>query len=178
MFTISTAKRLFALTVVLIPFDIYFYGQNIGWGAYFTFGRYVNSTAGGNQFLTPTHLYSLNNRFDPSGRIALFCWLIAAALALVVSLYILVTWFVEPPVSERQSDRAVGLTFLTAGGLFVGSRMLLYDYALIGSSSDIHWVSVPIGAAYMIFVGFVFYRDLFQIGMDVDTAVTTAADEG
>ncbi|RZV10942.1 hypothetical protein BDK88_2156 [Natrinema hispanicum] len=178
MFSISTAKRLFALTAALIPFDIYFYGQNIGWGAYLTFGRFVNSNAVGTQFLTPIRLYRLNNRFDPSGRVALFCWLGAAALVLLATLYILATWIVKPPVSERRSDRAVGVAFIISGGLFIMSRVLLYDHWLVGSSTNVHWFSVPIGAVYLLFVGAVFYRDLFQFGEDIDDSASPTVSDG
>jgi len=177
MFTISTAKRLFALTAVLLPFDVYLYGQNIGWGAYFTFGRYVNSTAG-TQFLTPIRLYELRGDFDPSGRLALSLWLVAATIALAAALYVLVTWGITVPLSERQSDRLVGGAFLAAGGIFILSRVLLFDFLLVSSSSEIHWFSVPVGAVYMLFVGAVFYLDLFQAGMDTDDTATPTANKG
>ncbi|TMT87059.1 hypothetical protein E2L06_10885 [Haloterrigena sp. H1] len=178
MFTISTSKRLFALTAVLLPFDVYHYGQNIGWGAYFTFGRFVNSNAVGTQFLTPIRLYRLNNRFDPSGRVALFCWLGAAALALLATLYILATWIVKPPVLERRGDRTVGVAFIVSGGLFILSRALLYDQWLVGSSTNVHWFSMPIGAVYMLFVGAIFYRDLFQIWVDTDDSASSTVSDG
>ena len=84
---------------------------------------------------------------------------------------------VEPPISERQSDRTVGAAFIVAGGLFIMSRALLYDHFLVGSTSDIHWFSVPIGAVYMLFVGIVFYRDLFQIGMEINGSDTKTVND-
>ena len=175
MFTISSAKRLFAVTAVLFPFDVYVYGQGIGWGAHSAFGRYVVTDLGG-QFLLPHQLFELRGGFDTMSRIALYAWLFAAALALIATLYVLATWVVEPPLSERRSDRAVGAAFLVAGGLFILSRALVYDYVLVGSSSDLNWFSVPIGAAYMLFVGLVFYRDLFQVGMNEAAASSTATE--
>jgi len=165
MFRISSAKRLFAITAIIFPLDVYWYGQGVGWGAHSAFGRYVDTVVG-SQFLLLHEMLELSGGFDLMSRIALFAWIIASAIALIATLYVLVTWMVESPLSERQGDRAVGGAFILAGGLFILSRALLYDYLLIGSSSDMNWFSVPIGAAYMLFVGAVFFLDLFQVGMD------------
>ncbi|WP_135820154.1 hypothetical protein [Halostella litorea] len=175
MFTVSSAKRLFAVTAVIFPFDVYLYGRGIGWGLHSAFGRYVVTDLGG-QFLLPNELLALRSGFDPASRAALYAWVVAAALALAATLFVLATWVVDSPLPERRSDRLVGGAFVVAGGLFILSRALLYDFLLVGSQSDVNWFSVPLGAAYMLFVGVVFYRDLFQLGME--PADAASANDG
>jgi len=177
MFTISSAKRLFALTAVLFPFDVFWYENGFGWGAYSAFGRYVDTVLG-SQFLLPQELFALRDGFGTVSRIAMYAWIVASAVALLATLYLLVTWVVESPLPERRSDRAVGAAFLAAGGLFLLSRLLLYGNILFGSSGALNWYSVPVGAVYMLFVGLVFYRDLFQIGMDAGDGATASANDG
>src|SRR6056297_3449203 len=107
MFTISSAKRLFALTAILLPFDVFWYESGFGWGAYSAFGRYVDTVLG-SQFLFPQELFALRDGFGTVSRIAMYAWLVAAVVALLATLYLLVTWVVESPLPERRSDRAVG----------------------------------------------------------------------
>jgi len=177
MFKISTAKRLFAMTAILFPLDVFLYGQNLGWGTHTVFGRYVNTVLG-SQFHTQWQLFEAQSGLSSTSQVALYAWSIAAIASVLATLYLLVTWVVESPLSERQSDRAVGGAFMTAGALFILSRALLYDYLIIGPSSDLYWLSVPIGAAYMLFVGLVFYRDLFQVGMETTDTASAAANDG
>jgi len=161
MLKIRDAKPLFALSTLLIPWDVFRFGQELGWGVHFPLVRY--DTAGGQQFFTVLELFQLSRSYNTADSFAILVWLVAGAITGVAALYVVLARLLNG-TTRRSEDRVVGAAFGLAGGLFLLSRFTLYDFLLVGSSSDVFWYSIPFGALYTLFVGGIFYWNEFQLG--------------
>lgn len=164
MLKIRDAKPLFALSVLFVPWDVFVFGRDLGWGIHFPLVRFVD-TVQGTQYLTVLELLQLTRYVDGASETAVLLWLIAGALTGLAAVYVVVARFTNG-TTRRWEDRLVGGAFVAAAGLFVVSRALLYDFVILSDSSAIYWFTVPVGAVYTTFVGAVFYRDWFRLGAD------------
>lgn len=183
------AKLLLAVTAVLIPWDIRGYGNDVGWGFTFSFGKYVNtegvlqttpgidihspvsivvSDGGGDQFRTIAREFELLEQFGGGSQVGIYLWAVTALLALIGLIYTVYLWFSRDGDWDVTEYRAVGGLFLGAGVLFVVSRFFLYDYLLLSASDQPNWFSMPFGAVYVAVVGLVFLwwgGDLDRLGL-------------
>lgn len=173
----QTAKLLLAVTAILIPWDLRAYGNDVGWGFTFSFGKYVNTTgvfnttagidvhspisivvsdANGNQFRTIFREFELIEQFGPGSQIGLYVWGLASLLAVIALLYTAYLLYSREGDWSVTQYRAVGALFVGAGAVFVLSRFFLYDFLLVSAADQPNWFSVPVGALYVIVVGGVF----------------------
>jgi len=153
------AKPLLALTAVLVPWDYLVYFQDLGWALSFAWGRY-SASVGGTEFLYLQDLYRLRGGFQP--RLALYLWLAAGGLAVLLAGYVLLNRL-SPAYTPDDVDQQVGLGFITAGGLYIASRLYQFGGLLPVSNGDnVFLYAVPLGAVYVIGVGAIFYYDLFD----------------
>lgn len=151
-----TAKVLLGMTALLMPWDIHFLGNGIGWGFTFSFGEYNNTFIGTHTSLVTS---MLGVPFDGSKKAAVYMWTLAFLLALIAVLYLVGARIVEKYFDEGASetlleyeDVVVGILFLSSGLLFVVSRFFVYN--LDSSSPD--YLSIPFGALYAVLVGGIF----------------------
>lgn len=159
MLTVRNAKPLLALTTLFIPWDFFMFGSGIGWGLHFPLFRFVRTNFG-TQFNTIVRMYELSSQLTGSGRLGIVVWLLAGVLAALAVVYALISRAMEGTVPPKEG-RQIGLAFVGAGALFFLSRFLVYDFFLVSGSQKPNWFSIPIGAAYTIFVGVLFYRNRF-----------------
>lgn len=164
MLKIRTAKLVAALSVLLVPWNGFAFGQNLGWGLGFSFGRYVDTVAG-TQFLTMPDLLGIAGQFDPQSRVGLYLWAAMFPIAVLGVVAALGSYY-DGSV-DRGLDRLAGACFIVAGGGFVVSRFFLYEYLLVSPQSSPNWFAVPVGALYVAFVGVVFYRDRWRAGVTI-----------
>lgn len=163
LFKIRNAKVLLAVTTVLIPWNVFAFGRGFGWGLMFPFGR-LAVTPLGTQFLFLDTLITEHLRAggDP---LPMGLWLVAGVLVVLAAVYAVLGRTLNGD-TRRWEDRLIGLSFLVASVLFLVGRFLVYDFLLVGQQSDVNWFSVPFGAVYVLFVGYVFYRGRFRLGAD------------
>lgn len=162
MLKIRDAKPLLALTALFAPWDIFVYGRGLGWGMHFVFGEFAE-TKYGVRYFTPYEFLGLFSKYDPSSRLAIQIWLLTVLVAFFAALYVILARFING-TTTRKEDRAIGAAFIGSSIIFVLSRALLHKYFLFSSSTANYWYTVPIGAIYVLFVGLVFYKDLFRLG--------------
>jgi hypothetical protein len=162
MLKIKDAKPLFALSTLLIPWNFFMFGQDLGWGLHFPLVRFV-STVEGTEYLTVLEMYELRGALTDASSTAVALWSLAGLVVGLAVVYV-VSARIRNGTTRRQEDRAVGAALMLGAGLFIVSRSLRYDLLLVGSRSDPNWFSVPFGAVYTIFVGAVFYYDKFRMG--------------
>lgn len=157
MLKIRDAKPLFALTVLLAPWDLLLFTRADAWGATFVFGRFVR-IGPETQLLNPVALFDAYRSLGASGTTGLVVTAIWALCALVATVGAAYTLYGRLFVGGTTvgEDRAVGVAFGAAGGVFLLSRLAV---TLAGS---LDWRSVPVGALYVVFVGVVFYCGLFR----------------
>lgn len=157
--TIRNAKPLFALTVLLIPWDILQFRQPDTWGVTFVFGRFVRVQSE-TQLLNPLELLGAYRSLGQSGSVGLLVtgvWGICAGVAFLGALYTIYGRLFVGGTTINE-DRAVGVALIGAGSVFFLSRLIV----TIGGLLD--WNSLPVGALYVVFVGLVFYYDRFRLG--------------
>ena len=159
MLKIRTAKLVAALSALLVPWNGFAFGQDLGWGLGFGFGRYV-STVYGTQFLTIPDLLGIASQFDPQSRIGLYLW--AAMLPIAVLGVAAAFGSYYNGRRDHGLDQLAGACFIVAGGGFIVSRFFLYEYLLVSPQSSPNWFAVPVGALYVTFIGVVFYRDRWR----------------
>jgi hypothetical protein len=161
MLKIRDAKPLFALSTLLIPWELFRLGQGLGWGIHFPLVRYV--PVGGRNFFTVLELFNLSREYGVGNELSIVAWMIAGTITGLAALYVVLARAING-TTRRTEDRVVGVAFGLAGALFIVSRFPLYDLLLVGGRSDLFWYSIPLGAVYTIFVGAVFYWNRFQLG--------------
>lgn len=161
MLTIRNAKPLFALSVLFAPWDVLVFTQADTWGTTFVFGRYVR-VGTETQFLTPLALFDAYLSLGASGTVGLVVtavWAICALVAALGAAYVLYGRMTAGGTTADE-DRTVGVAFVAVGGVFLLSRLVV----TLGGYLD--WLSIPVGALYVLFVGAVFYYGLFRLGVD------------
>lgn len=159
MLSIRNAKPLLALTTLFVPWDFFMFGRDIGWGLHFPFGRFAQTVLD-TQFIWLPRMLELSSELSGGGRVAIVLWVVASAVTGLAVLYAVGARFRDGTVLPSDGRR-VGLAFAAAGVLFVISRFLMHDFLLVSGSQQVNWFSIPVGAAYTIVVGGLFYYDRF-----------------
>lgn len=157
MLKIRDAKALFAATVLFAPWDIVLFEGGVGWGLTFPFGRFV-VIQGTPNFLGPLLLLDLYLGLGSQGTagvVVTLTWMLSISVALLAAGYVIVSRIRQGGTTIQEDQRA-GLAFAASGLLFLFSR--------IAGASVLTWTSIPVGAAYVVFVAVVFYWGLFRLG--------------
>lgn len=161
---IRNAKPLFALSTLLVPWDVFAFGRNLGWGLHFALIRFTDAKAGfGAQYQTADLMFRLTDAVDAGERLGIYVWILTGTLATLTAAYVVLARVLNGTTRPAE-DRVVGAVFLGAGSLFIVSRFFMYEYLLVSPQTHARWFSVPVGALYVIFVGYVFYRRRFRLG--------------
>ena len=165
MLTVRNAKPILAVTTILVPWDFFMFGRGVGWGLRFPFFRFVDTVyqfeqgGQGKDVILLPRLLELRAQL-PGGELAVIIWAFAALLTTLAVIYALYSRYQVGTVPPN-AGRLIGLAFVVAGGLFIVSRFLGHELLLVNSSESLYWFSIPIGAAYTMGIGFLFYYDRF-----------------
>lgn len=158
---IRDAKVAFALTVLFVPWDLLLSRTEPWWGVTFVFTRYSVFDTNAD-FQWPVELLIAYHGLGASGTTGLVVtavWILCSLLA-AAAVGLVIYRRLTRGNTTRPEDQFVGTALMAAAVVFLGSRLL------VTVGGYLEWISVPVGALYVAFVGGVFYFDLFRLGTD------------